>query len=97
MGIGNGNCTQAAAFYGMEAVGLYRLAAAQGLDAAQCELSIMLTFDHLGTRDYATALQLCQLAATQGYAHAWFKLGEYHGVPLRTNTKCMRAQTAGCT
>ena len=87
-----------------QAVAFYRLAAAQGLDAAQCELSIQLTFGVHVARDYAEALRLCELAATQGYADALFTLGDYHerafGVARDIHAAIRlykRAQAAGST
>ena len=63
-----------------QAVAFYRLAAAQGLDAAQCELGYKLTLHGSRgvARNYAEGLRLFRLAATQGFPHALYGVAECH-------------------
>jgi TPR repeat protein len=91
------NCTQAAAFY--------RLAAAQGLDAAQFQLGRM-HYNNLNsfTLDYAEALRWFQLAAAQGHTEALFMVAQCHqnGQGTAVNVAeaiywYRRAQAAGST
>jgi TPR repeat protein len=63
--------TQAIAFYG--------LAAAQGLDAAQCQLGIKYGGgNQYIVHDQAEALRLFQLAAAQGYSSGLFLVADCH-------------------
>jgi hypothetical protein len=50
-----------------QALAFYRLAAAQGLDAAQFDLGHMYYHGRAVAQDYAEALRLFQLAAAQGH------------------------------
>ena len=86
-----------------QAVALYRLAAAQNLDWAQCSLGNMY-YRGLGVaQDYAEALRLFQLAAAQGHPpQALFYVAECHeeGRGVRKNKAeairwYRRAQAAG--
>jgi len=85
-----------------QAVAFYRLAAVQGLDAAQCILGDMY-FNGFGVaRDYAEALRWFQLAAAQGYPFALLRFAECHefGRGVRKNKAAAirwyrRAQAAG--
>jgi len=61
-----------------QAVALYRLAAAQGLDEAQHSLGVMY-FDGFGVaQDRAEALRWHELAAAQGHPYALFSVAECH-------------------
>ena len=57
-----------------QALALYRLAAAQNLDVAQCGLGYMYYEGDGVAKDYAEALRLYQQAAAQGYATALFNV-----------------------
>jgi hypothetical protein len=59
-------------------VALHQLAAAQGLDAAQCELGKRLIFGRVVAVDYAEGLRLCHLSAAQGYSRAFYLIAECH-------------------
>jgi TPR repeat protein len=68
-----------------QAVALYRLAVAQGLDLAQCSLGKMYQCGYGVAQDLAEALRLYQLAAAQGYPDAMFNVALIHeygqGIP----------------
>ena len=55
-----------------------RLAAAQGLDAAQCYLGDMYADGHCVARDLAEAMRWWQLAGAQGHPVACYVIGYYH-------------------
>jgi TPR repeat protein len=61
-----------------KAAALHRLAAAQGLDAAQYSLGVMYHADQGVDRDYAEALRWFQLAAAQGHPGALYKVAVFH-------------------
>ena len=63
-----------------QAVAFYRLAAAQGLDAAQCALGYQLTLpgNRGVARNYAEGLRLFHLAAAQGFPHALYGVAKCH-------------------
>jgi TPR repeat protein len=61
-----------------QAVALYRLAAAQGLDDAQFELGDMYHYGWGVAQDDAEALRLFQLAAAQGHPEALYRVAECH-------------------
>jgi TPR repeat protein len=69
-------------------VAFYRLAAAQGLDEAQCSLGHMYSKGRGVARDCDEALRLYQLAATQGHPHASFIVARCQelGRGVRKNT-----------
>ena len=84
-------CNQAQVFYG--------LAAAQGLDWAQCELGDM--YKNAVAQDYVEALRLYQLAAAQGLPRALSKVAHCHekGYGVAADAAeairwCRRAQAA---
>jgi len=85
-----------------QAVALYRLAAAQNLDGAQCDLGWMYD-EGLGVaQDCAEALRLYQLAAAQGHPDALYWVADCHeegrGVPENKAEAIRwyrRAQAAG--
>jgi len=87
-----------------QAAAFYRLAAAQGLDEAQCILGYMYD-DGIGVaEDHAEALRLYQLAAAQGHPAALNNVAECHekGRGVRKNKAAAirwyrRAQAAGYT
>ena len=56
----------------------YRLAAAQGLDAAQCSLGDMYRVGDGVVQNVAEALRLYHLAAFQGYPQAMLRIGFFH-------------------
>ena len=97
-GLGEGGVAQDYA----QAVALYRLAAAQNLDAAQNDLGYMY-HEGLGVaQDDAEALLLSQLAAAQGHPDALYFVGAFHehgeGVPENKAEAIRwyrRAQAAG--
>jgi len=60
------------------AVAQFRLAAAQGYDAAQSELGYMCGMGHGASRDKAEALRWYKLAAAQGYGWALRNVGVYY-------------------
>ena len=62
----------------LPAVAYFRLAAAQGLDAAQCSLGDMYRCGDGVVPDYAEALRFYHVAAFRGYPDALFKLGLCH-------------------
>ncbi len=86
-----------------QAVALYRLAAAQNLDGAQCDLGYMYWEGHGVAEDEAEALRLYQLAAAQGHPAAfhWVALCHEGGLGgVRKNKAAAirwhrRAQAAG--
>ena len=85
-----------------KALALYRLAAAQNFDAAQCELGFMYSHGCGVAQDHAEALRLYQLAAAQGHPAALFNVAYYHeeGRCVRKNKAeairwYRRAQAAG--
>ena len=57
---------------------LYRLAAAQGLDAAQFMLGEMCHYARGSAPDYAAALMWFHLAAAQGYHRALYMVASCH-------------------
>jgi len=59
-----------------QAVAFYRLAAAQGLDRAQCELGSISYND--GGEDNTEALRWYQLAAAQGHPRAFLWVARFH-------------------
>jgi hypothetical protein len=61
-----------------QAVALYRLAAAQGLDEAQWSLGDMYGGGDGVAQDLAEALRWSQLAATQGHPQALFMVADYY-------------------
>ncbi len=61
-----------------QAVVFHGLAAAQGLDSAQCELGDMYSKGFGVAQDLAEALRLFQLAAAQGYPRALFNVAYCH-------------------
>ena len=85
-----------------QAVALYRLAAAQGLDAAQFSLGEMFHYGHGAPQDHAQALLFYQRAAFQGFPQALFNVALCHelgqGVRLdveKARSWYRRAQAAG--
>ncbi len=85
-----------------QAAALYRLAAAQNLDGAQCNLGHMYAYGIYVDEDHAKALRLYKLAAAQGYSYAMFDVAECHelGQGVRKNKAAAirwyrRAQAAG--
>ena len=69
-----------------QALPFYRLAAAQGLDGAQCELGLMYgNGSGVIDEDYAETLRWFQLAAAQGHPDALYMVARCHnfgdGVP----------------
>jgi len=85
-----------------QAVAFYRLAAAQGLDGAQCSLGCMYGNGQGVAQDYAEALRWFQLAAAQGYPTALWNVATCHedGHGVRKNKAdairwYRRAQAAG--
>ncbi len=68
-----------------QALALYRLAAAQNFDEAQCGLGLMYSLGNGVAQDHAEALRWYQLAAAQGHPEAMFCIAECHdkgrGVP----------------
>jgi len=87
-----------------QAVAFYRLAAAQGLDGAQCDLGYMY-YDGWGVdEDRAEALRWFQLAAAQGHPYALYWVASCHqnGQGVRKNKAAAirwyrRARAAGNT
>jgi TPR repeat protein len=82
----------------------FRLAAAQGLDAAQYQLGDMISVGYHVVRDCIEGLRWCQRAAAQGYPDALFMVAECHecgsGVAADVAEAIRwyrRAQTAGST
>ena len=69
-----------------EAIGLYRLSAAQGLDEAQNTLGYMHHNGICVSLSYTTARQWFQLAAAQGHPSALYSIGIFHeqgfGIPV---------------
>jgi TPR repeat protein len=59
-----------------QALAFYRLAAAQGLDAAQCNLGNMYNNGFGVAQDSAEALRLFQLAADQGHPAALYMVAQ---------------------
>jgi hypothetical protein len=97
---GGGGVTQDDA----QALALYRLAAAQNLDEAQCSLGRMYYNGFGVAQDDAEALRLMQLAAAQGNPLALFNVAILHeyGRGVRKNKAAAirwyrRAQAAGHT
>ncbi len=87
-----------------QALALYRLAAAQNLDEAQCSLGRMYYNGFGVAQDDAEALRLMQLAAAQGNPLALFNVAILHeyGRGIRKNKAAAirwyrRAQAAGHT
>jgi TPR repeat protein len=87
-----------------QAVAIFRLAAAQGLDGAQHSLGCLYDSGHGVAQNYAEALRWFQLAAAQGYPSALFNIAVYHenGQGVRKNKAAAirwyrRAQAAGYT
>ena len=85
-----------------QAHALYRLAAAQNFDAAQCSLGSMYYNGDGVAQDFAEALRLYQLAAAQGHPTALFWVATCHedGLGVRKNKAAAirwyrRAQAAG--
>ena len=85
-----------------QALALYRLAAAQNFDGAQCNLGQMYYLGLGVAEDDAEALRLYQLAAAQGHPHALCNVAVYHelgrGVPKNEAEAIRwyrRAQAAG--
>ena len=83
-----------------QALAFYWLAAAQGLDWAQCELGDM--HKNAVAQDYVEALRLYQLAAAQGLPDALYLVAECHEYGLcvpenKAEAICWyrRAQAAG--
>jgi TPR repeat protein len=63
-----------------QAVALYRLAAAQGLDDAQCSLGGMFYYGNGVAQDDAEALRWWQLAAAQGHPPALYLVADCYEV-----------------
>jgi TPR repeat protein len=64
--------------YYVQAVALYRLAAAQNLDSAQLRLGYM-HYNGFGVdKDFAKALRLYRLAAAQGHPQALYDVAAFH-------------------
>jgi TPR repeat protein len=61
-----------------QALAFYRLAAAQGLDAAQVSLGHIYSCGRDVDQDYAEALRLYQLAAAQGSPDALYHIAVFH-------------------
>jgi TPR repeat protein len=61
-----------------QAVALYRLAAAQGLDGAQLSLGYMYDNGYGVPQDYAEALRLFKLASAQGFPRALYQVGDFY-------------------
>ena len=87
-----------------QALALFRLAAAQNFDAAQCNLGDMYYVGDGVARDYAEALRLFQFAAAQGHLQALYWVAHYYegGRGVRRNKAealrwYRRAQAAGHT
>jgi TPR repeat protein len=85
-----------------QAVALYRLAVAQNLDEAQCNLGCMYHQGHGVAEDFAESLRLNQLAAAQGHPVALSNVAFCHeeGRGVRENKAAAirwyrRAQAAG--
>jgi len=86
-----------------QSVAFYGLAAAQGLDEAQCNLGHMYRNGDFVAEDHAEALRLYQLAAAQGHPFALYRVAFYHenglgGVAADAAEAIrwyMRAQAAG--
>ncbi len=85
-----------------QAVALYRLAAAQNLDAAQLNLGFLYDNGQGVAQDYAEALRWYQLAAAQGYPAALYNVADCRekGLGFRKNKAeairwYRRAQAAG--
>jgi len=85
-----------------QALALYRLAAAQGLDDAQNELGLLYYSGQGVARDYVESLRWFQLAAAQGHPAALYNVADCHengqGVRKSKATAIrwyMRAQAAG--
>ena len=70
-----------------QAIALYRLAAAQNLDEAQCSLGLIYYYGRDVAQDYTEALRWYQLAAAQGHPWALFMVAECHdhGLGVRIN------------
>ena len=86
-----------------QAVVFYGLAAAQGLDGAQCQLGIMYHSGHGVTQDFAEALRWHQLAAAQGLPQALYCVALCHKRGLGVDADVAEAirwyklaQAAGC-
>ena len=85
-----------------QAVALYRLAAAQNLDSAQCSLGNKYYYGQGVAQDHAEALRLYQLAAAQGHPTALYMVARCHedglGIPENEAEAIRwyrRAQAAG--
>jgi len=61
-----------------QALAFYRLAAAQGLDGAQCALGFMYGNGKGVAQDFAEALRWFRLAAARGLPQALFDVAAYH-------------------
>ena len=90
--------------YYVQAVALYRLAAAQNLDSAQHRLGYMHYNGFGVAKDYTKALQLYRLAAAQGHPQALYDVAAFHekgkfGVVCQNRDEAIlwyrRAQAAG--
>ena len=90
--------------YYVQAVALYRLAAAQNLDSAQHRLGYMHYNGFGVAKDYTKALQLYRLAAAQGHPQALYDVAAFHekgqyGVVWQNRDEAIlwyrRAQAAG--
>ncbi len=86
-----------------QALALYQLAAAQGLDEAQCSLGDMYVQGLGIPQDFDEALRLTQLAAAHGHPTAFFNVAYSHelGEGFRVNKAEVirwyrRAQATGC-
>ena len=85
-----------------QALALYRLAAAQNFDKAQCSLGDMYSLVICVAQDHAEALRWYQLAAAQGHPEAMYCIADCHsrgrGVPENMAVAILwyrRAQAAG--
>jgi len=67
-----------AEFDDAQALAFFRLAAAQGLDAAQFQLGFMLQYGYCVVRDCTEGLRLLHLAAAQGCPEALYEVAFFH-------------------
>ena len=96
------SCKGGPEFDEAQAVAFFRLAAAQGLDLAQCQMGIMLQSGYCVVRDRTEGLRMLHLAAAQGYPEALNEVAECyeHGCGVAADVAeairwFRRAQSAG--
>jgi TPR repeat protein len=96
------SCKGGLEFDEAQAVAFFRLAAAQGLDLAQCQLGIILQSGYCVVRDRTEGLRMLHLAAAQGYPEALNEIAECyeHGCGVAADVAeairwFRRAQSAG--